>query len=172
MQSELSSFASEVFGTAGLPEKPMLPVLFVAPLGDQIPDDGVFSYTTINDLSDVGGVAERSVILFREDQNAHLAAFVKHADLFGRAVQTLFGVPGSQYSPWFEDATFGSERIAYGAFVAELRAASEIAAQQEANNRSGTKVESDRYTTSSGKVRFSEKIGTAQDDKDDSDVDE
>lgn len=169
MQSELSSFAAEVFGTAGLPEAPTLPVIFVAPLGDQVPEDGVFSYTTVTDLSDIGAVAERSIVLFREDQNEQLAVLVKHATLFGRAVQTLFGVPGSQYSPWFEDATFSSERIAYGAFVAELRAASEVAAQQAANNRSGTKVESDRYTTANGKVRFSETIGTAGDD---SDVDE
>lgn len=169
MQSELSSFASEVFGTAGLPEKPALPVLFVAPLGDQVPDDGVFAYTTVNDLSDIGKVTERSVILFREDQNAHLAALVKNAELFGRAVQTLYGVPGSQYSAWFEDASFSSERIAYGAFVAELRAASEIAEQKAAAERSGTKVESDRYTTATGRVRFAESIGTA---KDDSDVDE
>lgn len=163
MQSELSSFASAVFGTAGLPEKPALPVLFVAPLGDQVPDDGVFNYTTINDLSDVGSVPERSVILFREDQGAHLAVLVEHDEFFGRAIQTLFGVPGSHYSPWFEDATFASERIAYGAFVAELRAASEIAEQRAANERSGTKVESDRYTTASGKVRYSSDIEIVED---------
>lgn len=169
MQSELSSFASEVFGTAGLPEIPDLPVVFVGPLGDQIPDDGVFKYTTITDLSDIGNVPERAVILFREEQREHLNVLTKHAALFGRAVQTLFGIPGSVYGPWFEDAAFQAERVAYGAFVAELRAASEIAEQKAANERSGTQIEKERYTKASGAVRYSNDIGTAQDD---SDVDE
>lgn len=168
MQSELSSFAEEVFGTAGLPDKPEFPVLFVAPLGDAVPEDGVFAYTTITDLSDIGNVPARSVILFREDQNVMLGVLTKYAESFGRAVQSLFGVPGSSYGVWFDDATFGLDRIAYGAFVAELRAASEIAAQTQADERSGTKVESDRYTKKSGVVRYSGDIRVG----DDSDVDE
>lgn len=168
MQSELSSFVNEVFGTAGLPEKPEFPVLFVAPLGDLVPDDGVFKYTTVTDLSQIGTVEERSVILFREDQATELAVFTKHADSFGRSVQSLFGVPGSNYGVWFDDATFGLDRVAYGAFVAELRAASEIAAQTAAAERSGTKVESDRYVKASGQVRYSQDISVG----DDSNVDE
>lgn len=171
MTTELSAYAAEVFGTAGLPEKPNYPVVFVSPMGESVPEDGVFDYTTITDLSDIGAVKERSVILFRADQNEMLAVFAKNGALFGRAVQPLFGVPGSDYLVWFDDATFGLDRIAYGAFVAELRAASEIAEQLEMNSRSGTKVESDRYTTSAGKVRFSDKIETA-DSADDSDVDQ
>lgn len=168
MQSELSTFANDVFGTAGFPDKPTYPVIFVAPMGDQVPEDQVFKYTTIDDLSDIGQVEERNVILFREDQNTALTVLCKHADSFGRAVQSLYGVPGSNYLVWFDDATFGVDRIAYGAFVAEMRAASEIAAQTASLERSGTKVESDRYTRASGDVRFSKDITVG----DDSDVDE
>lgn len=168
MPSEMSYFATEVLGTAGLPEKPYLPLVFVAPLGDQVPEDGVFTYTTVTNLSDIGKVEERSVILFREDQNAQLAVFAKHGEEFGRAVQAFFGVPGSTYGVWFEDAAFGLERVAYGALLAEMRAAAEVAAQTAANARSGTKVESDRYTGATGNVRYSTNIGVG----DDSDVDD
>lgn len=167
MTTELSAYAADVFGASGLPNKPDFPVLFVAPIGDRVPDDGVFEYTTINDLSDVGAVAERSVILFRADQNAALSVLSGHGDLFGRAIQPLFGVPGCEYGLWFDDATFGLERVAYGAFVAELRAAAEVAQQLASSERSGTKIESDRYTTASGRVRYSNDIGSAEDSGDD-----
>lgn len=166
MKTELSAYAEEVFGTAGLPDKPDYPVLFVGPLGDSVPDDGVFKYTTITNLSDIGMVEERSVVLFREDQNTMLAVLSKNDELFGRAIQPLFGVPGSPYGVWFDDATFGKDRIAYGAFVAELRAASEVAAQSAAGARSGTQVEKDRYTTNTGRVRFSETIDVVGGDDD------
>lgn len=168
MKTELSAFASDVFGTAGLPDKPDFPVLFVAPLGDAVPEDGAFSYTTVTSLSDIGAVEERSVILFAEHQNVELAVLCKHGEQFGRSIQSLFGVPGSSYGPWFDDATFGIDRIAYGAFVAELRAASEIAAQNASAARSGTDIERDRYTKGNGAVRYSQDIGVG----DDSHVDE
>lgn len=166
MKTELSAYAAEVFGTAGLPDQPEYPVLFVGPLGDSIPDDGVFEYTTVTNLSDIGAVAERSVILFREDQNVILSVLSKHSDQFGHAIQPLFGIPGSPYGVWFDDATFGKDRIAYGAFVAELRAASEVAAQTASHDRSGTQVEKDRYTTGTGRVRYAESIGVATGDDD------
>lgn len=166
--SELTAYVNDVFGSAGLPDVPEHEVIFVAPLGAAIPEDGVFNYTTVNNLSDIGAVPARSVILFGEDQNEALAVLAKHCDLFHRSVQMLFGVPGSDYGPWFDDATFSLERIAYGAFVAELRAASEIAKQTRADERSGTKVESDRYTRANGDVRYSASITAG----DDSDVDE
>lgn len=168
MKSELSAYVDDVFGTAGLPEKSDLPVIFVAPLGAAIPEDGVFNYTTIDNLSQLATVKPRDVILFSEVQAEALSVLCKHAEQFGLEIKTLFGVPGSEYFVWFEDATFASERIAYGAFVAELRAASEVAEQTEAAERSGTKIESDRYTTRTGKVRYSETISAG----DDSDVDE
>lgn len=170
MTTELSAYASEVFGTAGLPEKTDLEVLFVAPIGDAVPEDGVFTYTTINSLSDIGLVKARSVILFREDQADALTVLGRSSEQFARTVQPLFGVPGGNYGVWFDDATFGLDRIAYGAFVAELRAAEEIASQAKSAGRSGTEIESDRYTTASGRVRFADSISTAVED--DSNVDE
>lgn len=170
MTTELSAYAAEVFGTAGLPEKTESEVLFVAPIGDSMPEDGVFTYTTINSLSDLGLVKARSVILFREDQADILTVLSRNAEQFDRTVQPLFGVPGANYGLWFDDATFGLDRIAYGAFVAELRAAEEVALQAKSAARSGTDIESDRYTTATGKVRFAESIAAVSGD--DSDVDE
>lgn len=157
-KTELSAFVNEVFGSAGLPEKQKFPILFVAPLGREVPDDGVFEYTTITSLSDVGAVPERSVILFAADQESMLRTLAQGAGDFHRAVESLFGVPGTEYLPWFDDASFGLDRIAYGAFVAELRAAREVHEHIQSHARSGTDVESDRYTTAKGKVRYDNDI--------------
>lgn len=108
MTTELSAYAAEVFGTAGLPEKTDFDVLFAAPIGDAVPEDGVFVYTTINNLSDVGLVKARSVILFREDQAEALTVLSRHSEQFARTVQPLFGVPGGNYGVWFDDATLVS----------------------------------------------------------------
>lgn len=93
--SELTAYVNDVFGSAGLPDMPEHEVIFVAPLGSVVPEDGVFNYTTINNLSDIGSVPARSVILFGEGQNEALVVFAKHCALFDRAAQMLFGVPGS-----------------------------------------------------------------------------
>lgn len=169
-KTELASFVDEVFGTSGLPGKPKYPVIFVAPLGTAVPDDGIFSYTTINSLRDLGTVEDRSVILFGHDQEQMLRVLSQNDGLFHVAVQSLFGVPGSDYLPWFDDAAFGLDRIAYGAFVAELRAAKETSEQLAARERSGTDVEASRYTTASGKVRYNQDIDAF--DEENQDVDD
>lgn len=168
MASELSAYVNEVFGTVTAPEKPEFPVLFVGPLGVEVPDDGVFTYTTINNLCDVGTVAERSVILFTEAQADILSVLAKNADGFARSIQPLFGIPNCKYDVWFDDAVFGKDRIAYGVFVAELRNASEMADQLRASSASGTDREREKFSKANGDIRFNKTIGAG----DDSDVDE
>lgn len=168
MTTELFAYAADEFGLPGTQDKgnESDPVLFVAPLGNEVPDDGVFQYTTINNLSDIGAVGERSVILFREQQSAALKVLCSNMEEFGRRIQPLFGVPNSIYEVWFDDAAFGTDRVAYGAFVAELRASAELEAQRKASTRSGTDNERERFSKASGAVRFNTEIGVAGDDSD------
>lgn len=112
------------------PEKTDPKVLFVAPVGKTIPEDGVFDYTTIDDLSDVELVKSRSVILFRRDQADLLTTLSRDWKRFAPAVLSLLDAPGGGYDAWFNDATLGLDRIAYEPFVAELRAAK---SQQQPN---------------------------------------
>lgn len=174
MKTDISYYVDDVMGSAGMPKKPDFPVIFVGPLGTEVPQDEIFEYTTISDLSEIGSVKERSVVLFREDQAEMLKVFSDHCELFGRTAQPLFGIPGTQYGVWFDDATFSRERASYGTFVSELRAAAEIAAQVAAASRSETDVESDRYRKADGRVRYNDGIGSGNpnDLGDDGDVDE
>lgn len=95
-------------------------VLFVAPIGKKTPEDGVFDYVTIDDLSDIELVKSRSVILFRRDQANMLTTLSRDWKQYALTYLPLVDVPGGDYGPWFYDATFGLSRIAYGPFVAEV----------------------------------------------------
>lgn len=95
-------------------------VLFVTPIGKTTPEDGVFDYITIDNLSDVERVKPRSVILFRKDQASLLTALNRDREQLAIALLSLLGVPGGDYGPWFHDATLGLARIAYGPFIAEV----------------------------------------------------
>lgn len=98
-------------------------VLFVAPIGKTTPEDGVFSYTAIDGPSDIELVESRSVVLFREDQADVLTTLGRNSGQSAPTVLPLLGVPGSNYDAWFDEATSGLDRVVYGPFVAELRAA-------------------------------------------------
>lgn len=96
-------------------------VFFVAPIGEKTPEDGVFNFVTIDDFPDVELVESRSVILFRRDQASMLKMLSSNQKQFAFTYLSLIGVPGGDYSPWFDDATLGLSRIAYEPLIAEVR---------------------------------------------------
>lgn len=169
MATELGSYVNEVFGAKEAidAEKNNELVLFVAPLGQAVPEDGIFDYTTLDSLSDVGPIAPRSVVLFREDQAEMLQVLCRNASAFARTLFPIYGAPECRYAPWFDEATFGLERISYGPYVSELRAAAEVKEQLAARDKSGTDVERDRYTKKNGEVRFADISDGNEDGADD-----
>lgn len=152
--SEISSFVAEVLTSDGeAPVKGDLPFLFVAPLGESVPEDGMFEYLTIEHLQDIKGMAADAVVLFHESQSEALRLLCQHQAVFGLDVRSLYGVPGLSYLGWFDDASFGAERQMYGPMVAEMRVQQEVEAIATARDASGTDVERARYTRSNGTVR-------------------
>lgn len=167
MASEMSSFVNEVQSEETPVARDDLPFLFVAPIGASVPEDGMFVYTTIDDLRDLKGLTANTVVLFHEGQMGMLRTLAQNQDSFGLDVRSLFGVPELDYRGWFEDASFGAERQMYGPMVAEMRVQQEIEAIAQAQNRSGTDVERARYTRSNGNVRFADVnvVGEGSDDE-------
>lgn len=152
MASELSSFVNEVIGHDQEDQKEY-DLLFVAPMGVAVPTDGIFTYTTIDDLRGLAGLAAGTVVLFTEDQADIVRLLCSRPQAFGLDARVLHGAPGLEYLGWWNDASFGVPRQMYGALVSELRVAQEVAAISASNNRSGTDIERERYSRTDGSVR-------------------
>lgn len=170
MASELSSFVNEVIGHEQEEQKEY-DLMFVAPMGAAVPTDDIFTYTTVNDLRDLAGLAVGSVVLFTEEQAGLVRLLCSQPEAFGLDVRVLHGAPGLEYLGWWNDASFGVPRQMYGALVSELRVAQEVAAISAANNRSGTDVERERYSRADGSVRHASiKAGADVADGDDGEL--
>lgn len=160
MSSELSAYLNEVRREDGYDASSEVvanrPFLFVAPLGASVPEDGMFVYTTIQDLRDLKDLEQNSVILFHEDQAHMLRTLCLNQTSFGLDVRALYGVNELDYRGWFDDASFGAERQMYGPMVAEIRVQRETEAIEAAGKQTQTDVERARYTRSNGSVRHLE----------------
>lgn len=130
------------------------PVLFVAPLGSVLPDDGQLSYKTFDKFGEILEFEIGSVVLFREDQAKLLAVLSEDADVFERNFHALYGLPSAEYGRWFEEATFSKPRVSYGPLVSEIRTSNEIAAAKSANEpKTVVEREDARILTGNGRVR-------------------
>lgn len=140
-------------------------ILLVAPLGTVVPDDGILRYVTVDSFRDVLNAESGSVILFRQDQGAMLSVLSGNADALSVDVQALFGVPGAEYTRWFEEATFSRPRLSYGPLVSELRESANLNKIQEDNRvKTVSERETARRTRGDGTVRYHEddSIGVAE----------
>lgn len=143
-------------------------VILVAPLGTEVPDDGILTYVTIDVFYDLLNVAHGSVVLFREDQAKLLEVFARERSVFARSVKALYGVPGATYEPWFDDATFGLPKLSYSPLVSEIRIANDVAAVKEANRPlSVVEREEKQYKRADGSVRYDHDISVAKEGEDD-----
>lgn len=154
------------------------PILFVAPLGSVVPDDGVLNYLTLDtavQFLTAASLDKTDVILVREDQAPLLKAICENADVFDVEVRTLYGVPESDYKVWFDEATFGVDRISYSPFVSELRIAHDVVEMQErSRERSVIEKEESTFVRKTGLVKGLKKtdIQVGLEDGDDLPTDE
>lgn len=128
-------------------------VLYVAPSTDELPDDGVLVYSTIESLYDLSSIAERSVVLFRFDQVGLLACIAANSVYTEVSLSTLTGLPGADYSTVFNEATWRLPAVAYAPFIAELRLAGQIDEQLNAQKATQYDDEKRTYTRKSGAVK-------------------
>lgn len=155
------------------PEPGKLPILFVAPLGSVVPDDGVLNYLTLDtavQFFTAASLDKTDVVLVREDQAQLLRAICENSAVFGIEIKTLYGVPESDYKVWFDEATFGTDRISYSPFVSELRIAHDVVDMQErSREKSVIEREESTFVRKTGLVKGLKKtdIQVGLDDGDD-----
>lgn len=153
-----------------------LPSVFVSPLGTEVPDDALLEYITFDgakDFLDAGTNTRTRVVLVREDQAPLLELICNNAELLKLNVFAMYGVPGSDYKPWFDEATFKVERLSYSPFVSELRIASDVEKAVEANRPKSTiETEQKTYTRRSGAVKSIARDQVVVGDEDDVDFSE
>lgn len=143
-------------------------LILVAPLGSTVPDDGLMKYLTVDTFKDILEAPSGSVILFREDQADRLALLCSNADVLECEVQSLYGLPGTNYERWFEEATYETERISYAPLVSNVRENIEVQQIQEARApKSRTEIEVKQRTNKHGRVKYDDdSIGIVGEDPD------
>lgn len=153
----MSAFQSrEANDPASETRKANLPVLLVAPLGNAVPDDGVLDYQTVDTAVELLGMAGRAgtIVLCRNDQIALLDVICQNAAVFGVQVKSIHGIPNTTYTPEYDEATFGCERIAYSPLISEINVAMDVAEIQE-QNRTKSQIEKEEgtYVRKTGEVK-------------------
>lgn len=153
-----------------------LPSVFVSPLGTEVPDDGLLEYVTFDgakDFLDAGTNTRTRVVLAREDQAELLELLCNNTELLKLNVFAMYGVPGSDYKPWFDEATFKVERVSYSPFVSELRIANDVERAVEENRPKSTiETEQKTYTRRTGTVKPITREQVVIGDEDDADFSE
>lgn len=115
--------------------------VWICPTGAELPQDDFLTYTTVDSYFDICARvvdstqegAEIVVVVVREDQAKYVRVLCEGADVIGLRVRALHGVPSSTYEPWFDDCTFGAERIAYGPLYEEWRVSVDVENLRAAN---------------------------------------
>lgn len=128
-------------------------MLFVAPISENTPDDGVLLYSTVESLFDLAAIPDRTVVLFRPDQTPMIKCLCDNPTLFDIELRALTGIPETDYSTEFDSVTWSLDRVAYLPFLSELRLASEIGAQLEVETQTDYDREKAVYTRKTGLVK-------------------
>lgn len=152
-------------------EQPAGKMLFIAPAADALPEDGVFEYATIEKFFDLANMPERTVVLFDVRQERMLQVLCEQRVLLDLELRVLAGLPSAHYMPWFENATFGVERVAYAPFLAEVSMQQEVARQTAASApKSVSEREDERIVRADGSIRSHDSIRVGADLSSDGEV--
>lgn len=142
--------------------------LFVCPMLLSMPDDGVLTYGTIENAADFVTAGDRTVVMFREDQAAHLKLVIEGQDFFDTTLQVMYGVAGATYADWFDAATNGVERVSYQGFLSEYQMTAAALALEESKRE--TKHDRERkHVDEEGYAKRYGDYDVGIDDEDDSD---
>lgn len=126
---------------------------FVAPVTEQLPDDGVLEYATIESIYDISSVADRSVVQFSHSQIPLLKLICENTAILGLRPTVLSGLPGAEYTAAFDSATWSAERVAYSPLISELTLAAEVRDQLSASQLTTHDKEKMNYTRKNGTVK-------------------
>lgn len=162
-QTALASGLIQADGTEA--QRASYPTIFVGPLGAAVPEDGMLNYVTVDKFVDVLSHPAGTVVLFRKDQERLLSVLCVDSDVFERDVHAVYGLPGTEYERWFEEATFQKPRVSYAPLISEIRTSNEVqAAKSAAQPRTVAEREDARTLNKHGQVRTHDEdsIGLAE----------
>lgn len=88
--------------------------VFIAPSSDVLPDDGVFDYVEVSSVKGLVSEFQPNVVLMFKPENLRLVdMMMKYADIVGLTPVVMQGLPRSNYSAEWDDATFAAAKVAY-----------------------------------------------------------
>lgn len=138
-------------------------VLYVGPMPDTLPDDGILTYQQVGSVYDFKSVSDRVVCLFDEAALPILKCVVEYRELFSVELITMLGVPKAEYGPKFDEIVWKLDRVAYAAFVSELALAMENRANVDAANATQHDRERATYVRNNGTVKQHNSLVLAED---------
>lgn len=133
--------------------KSVVKTLFVAPLGAEIPDDGMLEYSSVEKVYDLSATPDRNVVLFSPAALPVLKCITENSVLFGLELRVLSGLPKTEYTSDFDSIVWNLERVAYSPLLNELRVQSDIEKQLESQSVFQHDDERKSFTRSNGSVK-------------------
>lgn len=127
--------------------------MFVCPSADKAPDDGILSYVTMESIYDIRSFDAGSVVMVSPDLIEALSLVVSNVMLFKARLIVLTGVPGCEYTPDFDRATWSCEKASYAAIVSEINDARSV--KRTVEDEAATKHQRERkaFTRSDGSIK-------------------
>jgi hypothetical protein len=122
-QPKFGVFNMDIFNSlhSHIDKEAQFPLLMIAPIANDIREDGMMVYRTVEKLSDLLDPPKpNEVVLFREDQHDILECLCAYPALFGVDIVVVSGIPGTTYTPEFESKTWDKARLAYHSVVNDL----------------------------------------------------
>lgn len=134
-------------------EKNEVRQLFVCPSADKVPDDGILTYVTMESIYDVRDFGAGVVVMVSPDRSEALSLLVSNVPIFKVRMIVLTGVPGCEYTPEFDRATWSCEKASYAAIVSEINDAR--VTQQAAADEKSTKHQREKkaFTRADGTIK-------------------
>lgn len=127
--------------------------IFVAPLGDNEPDDGILTYGHAVGVEDLVRGHTVNVLLFSDDDLDLLEMLVKYAPRFKASVKVLVGLPQTSYSADWQSKTWMLDKVSYPTLVSELALASQVEKERKVANATVVEREQAQYTRADGTVK-------------------
>lgn len=110
----------------GLATTPELKKLLIAPAAEILPDDGILEYVQVVSVYDLKSLPPQAVAMFASDANELVKLISEHPSVFGVEPRVLAGIPGVEYTPDFDAASWNVEKVAYSPFISEIRLGQDI----------------------------------------------
>ena len=138
--------------------------LLIAPMTNEIPNDGILNYVTIASVYDIKHLPAHSVVMVGQADDPAYRVIIENQRVFGVALRVLTGVPGADYSTDFDQLIWSLERVAYAPLVSEIALAREVDAQAKSNNATQHDRERAQFTRADGSVKKQTAFDVADND--------